>query len=64
MNREALFEVGIVGLAAVVAAGVAILLGGGFAEGVLQRMRGNESAPSAGTVDPERHHHVQAPAAH
>lgn len=64
MNREALFEAGIVGLAAVVAAGVAILLGGGFVEGVLQRMRGNEAAPASGSIDPERHHHVQAPAAH
>jgi hypothetical protein len=64
MNREALLEVGIAGLATVVVAGVVIMLGGGFAEGVLRRMRGNESAPEAGSVDPERHHHVQAPAAH
>ena len=64
MNREALLEVGIAGLAAVVVAGVAILLGGGFAEGLLRRMRGREAAPDAGSVDPERHHHVQAPAAH
>jgi hypothetical protein len=64
MNREALFEMGIVGLAAVVVAGVAILLGGGFAEGLLRRMRGIDAAPEAGTIDPERHHHVQAPAAH
>jgi len=64
MNREALLEIGIAGLAAVVVAGVAILLGGGFAQGVLRRMRGREGAPPAGSVEPERHHHVQAPAAH
>lgn len=64
MDREALFEVGVVGLVAVVAAGVAILLGGGFAEGLLQRMRGHEAAPAAGSIDPQRHHHVLAPAAH
>jgi hypothetical protein len=64
MNREALLELGIAGLAAVVVAGVAILLGGGFVEGVLRQMRGREDAPAAGSVDPERHHHVQAPAAH
>lgn len=64
MNREVLLEVGIAGLAVVVLAGVAIMLGGGFAEGVLRRMRERETAPAAGSVDPERHHHVQAPAAH
>jgi hypothetical protein len=51
-------------LAAVVAAGVDNLLGGGIADGVLQLMRWNESEPAAVAVDPERHHHVQAPAAH
>lgn len=64
MNREVLLEVGIAGLAAVVAAGVAIMLGGGFAEGLLRRHRSHEDAPSVGQIDPERHHHIQAPAAH
>jgi len=64
MNREALFEVGVVGLAMVVAAGVVILLGGGFAEGLLRRSRRHEPVPAVGDVDPERHHHVQSAAAH
>lgn len=64
MNREVLFELGVIGLATVVAAGVAIMLGGGFTEGVLRRLRGHEAAPPAGSIDPKRHRHVQAPAAH
>jgi hypothetical protein len=64
MNREALLEIGIAGLAAVAAAGVALLLGGGFAEGLLRRHRSREDAPRSGSVDPKRHRHVQAPAAH
>ena len=64
MEREAVFEVGVVGLAIVVAAGVAIVLGSGFAGGLLQRHRRREVPPESGSISPKRHHHVQAPAAH
>ena len=64
MNREAVFEVGIIGLVAIVVAGVALLFGSGFAGGLLRRKRRDEANPSAGSVSPDRHHQNLTPAAH
>jgi hypothetical protein len=64
MDREVVFEVGVLGLATVVVAGIAILLGSGLAGGVLRRRRHHEATPEPGSISPERHHHIQAPAAH
>jgi len=64
MDREAVFEIGVVGLATVVLAGVAVLLGSGLAGGILRRRRHQEANPEPGSIAPARHHHVQAAAAH
>jgi hypothetical protein len=64
MDREAVFEVGIVGLATVVFAGVALLLGSGLVGGLLRRKRHHEAMPEPGSIAAERHHHILAPAAH
>jgi hypothetical protein len=64
MDREAVFEAGVIGLVAIVVAGVAIVLGSAFAGGLLRGRRHGEANPLPGSVDPERHHHILAPAAH
>ena len=64
MDREAVLEIGVLGLATIVVAGVAILLGSGLAGGLLRWKRHHEATPEAGSISPVRHHHVQAAAAH
>ncbi|HEX3723924.1 MAG TPA: hypothetical protein VHV31_14130 [Nitrolancea sp.] len=64
MDREAVFEAGVIGLVVIVVAGIAIVLGSGLAGGLLHGKRHGEANPSPGSVSPNRHHHIQAPAAH
>jgi len=63
LEPETVFEWGVLGLAAAVLAGLAIMLGSDAAGRLLRRRRHREAAPEAGSAASERHRHIQALAA-
>lgn len=64
MDQETVFEWGLMGLAGAVVAGLVIFFGSELAGELLRAKRHRERPPAPGSIPPERHHHVIAPAPH
>jgi hypothetical protein len=63
MKAESVFELGLLGLAAAVLAGLAIFFGGEALGEALRRRRQTERTPAPSTIRAGRHQHVLGPAA-